>query len=92
LTIVSRKITTLKQVNKLLLPTYIRAILDAAKEYAKTLGCKVFILSDNASGTQLISKGSSCPYEYVDASGRVKKEGVFSVYGKELYFLLNTKQ
>jgi hypothetical protein len=61
-----------------------KAILDAAKECAKTLGCKVFILSDDTSGTKLISKGSSCPYEYVDASGGVKKEGVFSVYGKEL--------
>ncbi|MBS0627725.1 MAG: hypothetical protein JSS09_05895, partial [Verrucomicrobia bacterium] len=61
-------------------PKRAEAILFAAKECAKQLDLELFQQSDvSSSGREIVSLGSSCPYEYADAAEGVMKDGKFSV-------------
>jgi hypothetical protein len=62
------------------------AILSAAQECARQLGCQLFEYTSKK-GEILESLGSSCPYEYADNAGGVT-EGKFSISAKPITLML----
>lgn len=61
-------------------PSEKMAMMSAAEECAKILGCKLFKFSESHSNYSIQSLGSSCPYEYADgAEPRGLTKGSFSI-------------